>query len=226
MRARILGVALAPWFLSSLAAVNAVVFTLSVTIPDDRHPWIDEWSPISILSGFQLLICALLALEIHKSRPAWLWKLMGWGFFFLCADEMLQLHESSDHFIHWLFGIRQTALTNHLDDLFVGLYGLVGLAALIAGRAELLFFRRHWWIFAAGFLCFAIHVTLDVLVKDTGPIMSYFEVSRPVARMWLEVVEEGFKLAGGFCFVAALRTCLDGLLPSPHPQSNAKPVPV
>jgi hypothetical protein len=225
MKARILGVALAPWFLSCLAAVNVVVFILSVTIPDDPHPFIDEWSPVSLLSGFQLLTCAILALEIYKSRPVWLWRLIGWGFFFLLADEMLQLHESSDQFIHWLFGIQQTALTNHLDDLFVGLYGLAGLAAVFAGRAEIVFFRQHWWLFALGFVCLAIHVVLDVSVKDAAVLSDYLGVT--LTRTWLEVVEEGFKLAAGFCFVAALLNCLNGLrLPASHSQPIAAAVPV
>jgi hypothetical protein len=226
MKARILGAALAPWFLSCLAAINAVVFTLSVSIPEDPHPFLDEWSPVSVLSGFQLLTCGFLALEIYKSRPAWLWRLIGFGFFFLCADEMLQLHESSDRLIHWLFGIQQTRFTDHLDDLFVGLYGLAGLIAVVAGRAELIFFRRQWWLFAIGFLCLSATVALDFATKDVGRVASYLELTRAFAAMWLEVAEEAFKLAGGFFFVAALRKCWDALLlPSPRLRPITGAVP-
>ncbi|BCJ90490.1 hypothetical protein IZ6_12250 [Terrihabitans soli] len=226
MRERILGVALAPWFLSSLAAINALVFTLSVSIPDDPHPFLDEWGPVSILSGFQLLVCGILALEIYKLRPAWIWRLIGWGFFFLCADEMLQLHESSDRLIHWILGVQQTRITNHLDDVIVGLYGLAGLAALFAGRAEIVFFRRQWWLFALGFTGFAVMVAFDLMGGDLGALWSYLDVSAHQGKVWAEVVEEGFKLAGGFFCVTALRKCWDMLqAPASRLYPNAPPVP-
>jgi hypothetical protein len=227
MKARILGAALAPSFLLYLAAVNIVVFTLSVAIPDDPHPFLDEWGPVSILSGFQLLTCGFLALEIHKSRPAWIWKLMGWGFFFLCADEMLQLHESMDRWTHWLFGIQQTRITNHLDDVIVGLYGLAGVVALFAGRAEIVFFRRQWWLFALGFIGFAVMVAFDMMgAHILDALWSYLDVPEQQSKMWAEVVEEGFKLAGGFFCVAALRKCWEGLwLPSSRPHPSAQAVP-
>jgi hypothetical protein len=211
MIARIRGVLLAPWFIVTLAIVNVVVFTLSVAIPNDPHPFLDEWGPVSLLSGFQLFAAGLLALEIHKGRPAWLWKLIGWGFFFLCADEMLQIHESSDRVIHWLFGIYETRFTDHLDDLIVGIYGLAGLAALITGRQEMVVFWRRWWIFLAGFICFAMSVVLDFSLTDLSLLQPYFEITSPRAGVWLEVAEEGFKLVGGFCFVAALRKCWEQL---------------
>lgn len=226
MKARILKVALAPSFLLYLAAVNVVVFTLSVTVPDDPHPFLDEWGPVSILSGLQLLICGFLALEIYKHRPAWIWKLVAWGFFFLCADEMLQLHESSDRLIHWIFGIHQTRITTHLDDVIVGLYGLAGLIALFAGRAEIVFFRRQWWLFALGFTGFAVMVAFDLTGGDLGALWSYLDVPARQGKMWAEIVEEGFKLAGGFFCVAALRKCWD-MLQAPasrmHPGVQAVP---
>lgn len=226
MKARLLGAALAPSFLIYLAAVNIVVFTLSVTIPDDPHPFLDEWGPVSILSGCQLLICGFLALEIHKSRPAWIWKLIGWGFFFLCADEMLQLHESSDRVIHWILGVEPTRITNHFDDVIVGLYGLAGLVALFAGRAEIVFFIRQWWLFALGFIGFAVMVAFDLMGGELGALWSYLDVPARQGKMWAEVVEEGFKLAGGFFCVAALRKCWDGLwLPSSRARPNAQAVP-
>jgi hypothetical protein len=207
MRERILRVALAPSFLIWLAAINTGVFLLSVTVPENPHPFLDEWGPVSLLSGFQLLVCGLLALEIYKSRPAWIWRLMGWGFFFLCADEMLQLHESGDQLIHWMLGITPTRFTDHLDDVLIGLCGVAGLAALIAGRAEIFVFRRHWWLFAGGFVGFAVMVAFDLTAKDLGPLYSYFDIPSRQGALWAEVVEEGFKIAGGFCLVVALRRC-------------------
>jgi hypothetical protein len=202
------------------------VFTLSVTIPDEPHIFLDEWGTVSLLSGFQLLTCGFIALEIHKSRPAWLWRLMGWGFFFRCADEMLQLHESADRLIHWIFGIHETAFTDQLDDLFVGLYGLAGLAALIAGRAELVFFRRHWWLFALGFLGLVGTVVFDFLEHKSGLVALQLDITPRQAAILVEVIEEGCKLAGGFAFVAALRRCWEGLqLPSARPHSNAETIP-
>lgn len=226
MKARIVGAALAPWFLACLAAVNVVVFALSVGIPDDPHPFLDEWGPVSILSGFQLLVCGFIALEIHKSRPAWIWKLVAWGFFFLCADEMLQLHESSDRLIHWMLGVQPTRFTTHLDDAIVGLYGLAGLIALFAGRAEIVFFRRQWWLFALGFIGFAVMVAFDLTGGDLGALWAYLDVPARQGKMWAEIVEEGFKLAGGFFCVAALRKCWDMLqAPASHMHHGAQPVP-
>lgn len=225
MIARILGAVLAPRFIVTLAIINVVVFTLSVAIPNDPRPFLDEWAPVSLLSGFQLFACGLLALEIHKSRPAWLWKLIGWGFLFLCADEMLQIHESTDRVIHWLFGIHETRFTDHLDDVIVGIYGLAGLAALIAGRQEMVFFWRHWWIFLAGFVCLSASVVFDFSLTDLSFAQPYFDLSRPGVEQWLEVAEEGFKLTGGFFFVAALKKCWQQLqLPGPAGPLTARPV--
>ena len=47
------------------------------------------------------------------------WGLIAGGFVFLAVDEALQIHERLDFVIHKALNIRETALTDRLDDAII-----------------------------------------------------------------------------------------------------------
>lgn len=59
--------------------------------------------------------------------PSVVWAIIASGFLFLAADEVLRIHENLDQLIHYVFGLKETNLTDRIDDLIVGMYGLVGI---------------------------------------------------------------------------------------------------
>ena len=55
---------------------------------------------------------------------------MGAGFVFLAADDAFLIHENLDFKIHAALGIETTTWTDRIDDILIGVYGVVGLAVL------------------------------------------------------------------------------------------------
>ena len=102
---------------------------------------------ITFLSTFQLLAIAWLSdktAQIRKASPgaenhqsALLWRIIAWGFIFLAADEFLAIHEVTDLFIHDVFNLQETSLTDSIDDFIVLLYGIFGAWILWVNRLEL-----------------------------------------------------------------------------------------
>jgi hypothetical protein len=215
MRERITAFLEHPSLISRLAVFNIVFVAACIFIPGifgNPTLLLDEWGPVTILSGLQLGAAGFMAQHIRNlrlGRPL-IWALIAWGFYYLALDEMLQFHESWDKVIHWVLGIQQTSLTDRIDDALVGLYGLVGLGAMWFGRAELRAFFRRWPLFTTGFICLVIYVGFDVLTND-GAILSRYlpALANERAFLWLEAAEDSFKILGEFLFVVALRKCWD-----------------
>lgn len=96
---------------------------------------------ITTISVIQLLAICLLVICIHfshkKETASSLWLVIAFGFFFLAADELFQIHENLDNQVHQLLYLQESAFTDRLDDLLVGLYGVTGfwLCFLLTQRA-------------------------------------------------------------------------------------------
>lgn len=84
---------------------------------------------LAVLGG--ICLCSLLLLSHQECRTREVkvrtafWALCCAGFFFLCADEWFEIHENLDFWIHNTLGMKETHLTDRLDDLIVLLYGVL-----------------------------------------------------------------------------------------------------
>ena len=47
------------------------------------------------------------------------------------------IHESIDNGIHYVLKLRETAITDRLDDIIIGIYGLGGIGILYYYRDEI-----------------------------------------------------------------------------------------
>jgi len=150
------------------------------------------------VSGAQLLATSYANWKIWRSRagqfgrrgrhePIVLWALMAAGFLFLTVDELVQIHEQLDQWIHGLFGITETAVTDRLDDLLVAGYAAAGLGVLFRYRLELRLLRGDLALIILGFVLLFAMIAMDMLFRSE----------------WASAIEEGLKLFSQAAFLAA-----------------------
>ena len=126
---------------------------------------------ITFLSTFQLLAIAWLSdktAQIRKASPgaenhqsALLWRIIAWGFIFLAADEFLAIHEVTDLFIHDVFNLQETSLTDSIDDFIVLLYGIFGAWILWVNRLELKPHKQAIALLKRAFVLLFLMIGLD-----------------------------------------------------------------
>jgi hypothetical protein len=179
-----------------------------------------ETSPITLLSFVQLVASAVICWKVFRVRctdvrprldsPEVVWAIMAAGFLYLSLDEVVRIHERLDFAIHTLFGIRETDLTDRLDDLIVGAYGLLGIVLLWVYRAELLRYRRLLPLIGIGFVFVLATVTLDTVTNMSEvPPAGAAEASPNLTMMYgLGVAEEVFKVLAEGVFLGAFYECL------------------
>ena len=206
------------WVLSAVLFVNLVAISIAVAVGVQRGNPVSEFDEggfITILSVIQLLIISALSFSIWNARgglrerpfwksPAVIWGIIAVSFFFLAVDDLFLIHERTDLFIHRLLGVEATPVTDRLDDCFVGLYGLAGLAALIIHRNELRAFLASFPYFCAGFLLMFIMVVLDIATNGDQLLVALFgRRAADFLVVWLAVAEDAFKVLAEAFFITA-----------------------
>ena len=185
--------------------VIAVLIWLGVTRYDRAARYFGEGRAGTYYSGLQLLASAVVAAVLarragrHPVRHFW-WVVAG-AFLYLSLDEVYGLHEELDRGVHKLLGWhdRRHWLTDHLDDVFVALYGVIALAWADRHFERLVRLRWTALMFGVAFLCFVGMTVLDF----TG------------LTAWLE---DSLKLLAGTLILAGLLTaCRDPASASPAP---------
>lgn len=175
---------------------------------------------ITILSVFQLLTISwlsykiLLSLNVKRKYIPWrdssaLWGIISLGFLFLAADEFFQIHEKIDFQIHHFFNMRETGLTDRIDDILVGLYGLAGISALIAYRDELKTHRKAFPFFIYGFALLFTMVAIDVLTNRKDILRVLFDYNlASILHVWLSCAEDSLKVFAEAFFLGAFYVIL------------------
>ncbi|RIL05294.1 MAG: hypothetical protein DCC75_11830 [Proteobacteria bacterium] len=173
------------------------------------------------VSTLALLACGSIAFRIWQARRAQsaeedrrnktiVWRYLGFGFFFLAADELLRIHESFDRQLHKLLGVRPTDFTDHLDDLIVMLYGVAGLYLLIWGISEIKRYLSVKFLLLGAALFGTLTVTLDFLASAKWLWKTQFE-DLPTVQFTIDlidVMEEMCKIYSEIFFVGAMLACL------------------
>ena len=180
----------------------------------DTHRLFGEKGLATWVSFFQLLLLsamslAILFLRYHttgKLLRHLFWALAAAGFLVLALDEKLMWHERFDFFLHRKLAIRETAITDRIDDVIIGFYGLIGLLAIYLWRREIGRFPLVNRLLALGFILVFSMVFLDILGNRYDIIPAIF-ADELIARQlfsWGSVLEESIKLFVGGVFIAAL----------------------
>ena len=171
---------------------------------NDLLLYFDEGSILSWLSGLQLLSVAVIAGAAYRLRrqqqtswrsPQLLWLLVTIGFFFLAADELIQIHESIDLSIHRIWQLQETGLTDRIDDALVGAYGAIAAVIAYGFRHEIKRYRHLWPLILCSFGVMCLMVTFDTLTNRFDILPMLFGPSSHPLFLALGVVEEFCKLA-------------------------------
>jgi len=198
-------------FLCNSLAVSAAIIIYSYTGWDN----FGERGFITLLSFIQLLAISWLSYKIFQvsggtwRRSIWkessaLWGIISLGFLFLAFDEIFGIHESIDFLIHNIFNLQETNLTDRIDDIIVGLYGLAGVGILIANRNNLKTYKETLPLFVCGFFFLFVMVTLDILTNRNDILSLLFEHNQAAwLYVWLAVAEDALKVFAEAFFVLA-----------------------
>jgi hypothetical protein len=177
-----------------LLAVYRISWNIFLYKTEGNFVWMDRKSPQFILKGW-------------KSQN-FLWFCIALGFFYLSLDELLLIHENIDTFIHWIFGMKETLLTDRIDDIVVGLYGLGGLAVLFYFREELKKYRKVLPLLTFGFFIFCLSVVLDIITNQEDILVGDLGMSEKL-YFWLSGMEDAIKIIAEGVFVAVFYRCFE-----------------
>jgi len=202
--------------LISLVAVNLIIISFCAYFGDPPNEHFKEEKFATWVSFGQLLICSLFALQIFwvrrkylTSGSFWIWALMSTGFMYLAADEIFKAHENIDLMIHKMLNIRETGISDRLDDIIVAGYGFLGIGLLWYFRDEMTYFKSSASMFKVGFAFLFLMVILDLFGNrnDILPMFISSEKKSLTIRAWLGVIEDSNKLLAEVMFIGALFEC-------------------
>lgn len=196
--------------IATLLGINVVAVMLSVWAglsQRDLQTYFGEGSFITWMSALQLLTIAFTSLRLYLLRrkqqtwsswrsPILVWLLIALGFIFLAADELVEIHEQLDAWLHTIWSIQETAFTDRIDDVIVGLYGIVAAGLVYRYRLEIKRYRQVLPLIFISFAVLFVMILLDVLTNrpDILSLMLSGDAVLPV-KSTLEVLEEFCKLA-------------------------------
>lgn len=174
-----------------------------------------EASFITWVSFTQLLITSIFCWKTFNQRgkkgEALLWLAISIGFLFLSIDEVARIHENMDSIIHKRFlHMKETALTDRLDDLIIGIYALIGGGILYAFRNELKKFKQALPYLITSFLLIFLMVITELISNryDLLPQLLQNENLAKGVYQVCKVGEEAFKLFAEALLTTAFYCCL------------------
>jgi len=208
--------------LVTIVSIDLIAIVIALILGKTPGQYFGERYPMTYLSSFQLLVISGLAWKIFVMRldesrlkfwkgPFFIWLIVAMTFMYLSLDEVGSIHEKIDFFIHRFFKIRETGLTDRIDDVIVGCYGLIGLMVLYLFREELKKYREAFPLLTVGFIFMFSMVTLDILTgrKDILRILisNAYVVNR--LHLWLSAIEDMFKIIAEGAFLVGFYYCLE-----------------
>lgn len=150
----------------SIDVIAIIIASMAGKYPEQ---YFKEGAFITYLSFFQLLAASIFAFIIFCIRwveaglkglkmPLLIWLVIGMAFVYMSLDEVWEIHENLDFFIHRIFNIQETGFTDRIDDVVVGCYGLFGLIILYFSREEFKKYREAFPLLKGGFVFMFIMV--------------------------------------------------------------------
>lgn len=198
----------------------AIALTVLLSAPFEKvYRQFEDGGFITYFSVIQLFILSYFMQQMFKLRgqsfaqpwksPAAVWAIFSLGFSFLALDDLLMIHEFFDKTIHKVWLLQETGVSDRIDDLIVGLYGLIAIGLFVRCRRELKKYKAVAPYVIAGFICLFLMVGIDVVTnRDDMLLMVFSPATTEYILSWIFVLEEGLKLVSeGFLIVAA-HACL------------------
>jgi hypothetical protein len=223
-------------FLVLLLASNVLLSLAPLLFGISAKAIASESSPITLLSFAQLVASSIICWKVFRVRcpyskprldtPQAVWAIMAAGFLFLSIDEAALVHERLDFLIHTVFGIRETGVSDRLDDVIIAAYGLFGIVVLWKSRSELVRFRRVLPLIAIGFAFMFLMVALDMVTNrnDVLPLFIRDPSAGETLAHWLNLAEEVFKLLAEAMFLGGFYECLQ-MVARAKPSGKLRCVP-
>ena len=129
------------------------------------------------------------------------------GFLLLGFDDVLSLHENIDKLIHFLLRVKETPLTDHLDDIILLMYGIVAIFFIKDFVRE---FKKHPYtvkLIICGLFLFFVTFCLDFVSNNIETFRYFFKgspyISMGHTRDIFRMLDESFELLGEAFFLSA-----------------------
>ncbi|SDX87990.1 hypothetical protein SAMN05444358_11410 [Ruegeria halocynthiae] len=188
----------------TVAILNFIMVVVGYIGHDNPTKHYREGTIGTHISILLLALIALVNFQIFLRQKHVIWLLISLGFAFLAFDEGFEIHEGLDKAFHRYFGISQTSLTDRIDDILIGIYGLIGAGILYRFRAEILRYKVLLQYLLPGFAFLAASVVFDAVTNDNAlflwagiPETYVLDVKLP-----LRALEEVSKLMAEAIFLA------------------------
>ena len=191
-------------FLSYVAFLAAVLLTATSY---------KENSPITDLSTLQLALCSVVSVLIpfailrHRGtvepREYMIWVCLSVGCAILAIDDKFMLHEHLDKSIHAVFKWEETRLSDKIDDVIVGIYGVIGVVFIFLNQ-------RYFW-FSQRFMFYAKCSIVLAFVMVLCDMKSLYGLSASQNQL-LAHLEEWTKLFGGGSLLIGLLCAFEDAL--------------
>jgi len=203
-----------PWVMRFIIIFDSCIILIGLlfSIRDTDRPResFEEWGFVTIISGFQLLFIGFISWEICWRRCValkpggeklqhYIWLIIGLGFFYMAFDEVFELHEGIDYFIHDQLNMTETDVSDRLDDGIVLGYLVIGLLLLNRAKEEIGRFRESFPYFKKALILVIIMLSIDIIANKKD-VIGFFISDRGLRDgVWtsLEILEEIIKLLAG-----------------------------
>lgn len=164
----------ASWWRAAIIVYAVDVFVIvgcivgSKLIHGNTDRMFGEKQPGTLASVAALAGAGIVCLRIRKrllgTPLAAFWRAFGILMCLATADDLFQIHERLDRVIHAILLRDGTdRITDHLDDLIVGMYALPAAYFGLRYRKHLIEARLTLQVLAVAFVIFAAHLAFDVL---------------------------------------------------------------
>lgn len=208
----------------SVALLNCVLLFHGEVFRDTPNKHFREGTIGTQVSVLLLFLAGLTGLRIfNRRRDQIIWLLIGLGFVFLALDDGLKIHENLDWALHGFLSLEENSFSRRIDDMLIGLYGVIGVLLLYWQRSEVLRYPGLLPYLAAGFVFFVGAVFLDTLSNDNALSlwMGFSETSAETIKLWSRGLEEVCKLMAGAVLLSGFLHVLRLVKTS---SGNARPV--
>ncbi len=155
----------------TVAILNLLMVVIGYIGHDNPTKHYREGTVGTHISILLLALIAFVNFQVFLQRKHNIWLLISLGFAFLAFDEGFEIHEGLDKAFHRYFGIAQTSLTDRIDDILIGIYGLIGAGILYRFRAEILRYKVLLTYLLPGFALLAASVVFDAVTNDNAPFL-------------------------------------------------------
>ncbi|MDJ0569032.1 MAG: hypothetical protein QNJ53_08275 [Pleurocapsa sp. MO_192.B19] len=204
-------------FLESLTVTLAIAGAIAFGKTPDIH--FQDEGFVSVVSCVQLLIAAFLSwkifqlarcsqqIKLYQNRHFWL--IISLGLIFLALDDAIGIHEQIDFWLHDLFRIQETDITDLADDLIVGGYLILFLIYIAFKWQTIQLFKRSFGLFQLGFVLTLVMVVLDMASNgDYFTLLIIDDVAQALAlKLWLRALEDSVKIFAEGMFIVAIYQC-------------------